>query len=85
MRKWLKDKRDKIGLTHIEVANESGIQRAYYTMIENGTRNPSVEVAKKIAKVIGFEWTIFFENNCNEMLLIERGTDNVESNSGTSV
>ncbi|MGD6940969.1 helix-turn-helix domain-containing protein [Cytobacillus gottheilii] len=65
LRKWLKDKRESIGLTHEEVAAESGIQRAYYTMIENGTRNPSVEVSKKIANVIGFSWTIFFENKSN--------------------
>ncbi|WP_313799068.1 helix-turn-helix transcriptional regulator [Cytobacillus sp.] len=62
MRTWLKEKRELLDLTHEEVATQSGIQRAYYTMIENGTRNPSVDVAKKIAGVIGFKWTIFFEN-----------------------
>ncbi|USK56355.1 helix-turn-helix transcriptional regulator [Cytobacillus solani] len=62
MRTWLKEKRELLDLTHEEVAIQSGIQRAYYTMIENGTRNPSVDVAKKIAGVIGFNWIIFFEN-----------------------
>lgn len=62
MRTWLKDKRETLGLTHEEVAVKSNIKRPYYTMIENGSRNPSVEVAKNIANVIGFKWTIFFEN-----------------------
>ncbi|MFO1442658.1 helix-turn-helix transcriptional regulator [Bacillus sp. Bva_UNVM-123] len=62
MRIWLKLHREKLGLTHEDVAMDSGIKRPYYTMIENGSRNPSVEVAKKIAKVLGFNWTFFFEN-----------------------
>ena len=61
MREWLKKKRENNGLTQEDVASKVGIQRAYYTMIENGNRNPSVDVAKKIANVIGFKWTLFFE------------------------
>lgn len=67
MRCWLKEKRNEKGLTHEEVALNSGIKRAYYTMIENSYRNPSVDVAKKIANVLEFEWIIFFENKSNEM------------------
>lgn len=61
MRIWLKELRENLGLTHEEVANKSKIQRAYYTMIENGSRTPSVEVAKRIGKTLNFNWTIFFE------------------------
>jgi putative transcriptional regulator len=32
------------------------------TEVENGNANPSVEVAKKIAAVLGFNWTLFFED-----------------------
>ncbi|WP_313430892.1 helix-turn-helix transcriptional regulator [Siminovitchia terrae] len=67
MRIWLKSMRNEKGFTHQYVADKAGIERAYYTMIESGDRNPSVPVAKSIANVIGFEWTIFFENVCNEM------------------
>jgi putative transcriptional regulator len=66
MRKWLQEKRQENNLTQEDVAKASGIQRAYYTMIENGTRQPSVQVAQKIAGKMGFNWTIFFENKGNE-------------------
>lgn len=62
MREWLLKYREAKGMKHEDVANEAGIHRAYYTMIENGTRQPSVRVAKSIAKVLDFDWTVFFEN-----------------------
>jgi transcriptional regulator with XRE-family HTH domain len=65
-RLWLKELRLQQGYTQDEVAIESGIKRAYYTMIEQGNRNPSVSVAKSIAGSLGFDWTIFFDNKCNE-------------------
>lgn len=65
-RKWLQTMRCNIGMTHEEVALNSGIKRAYYTMIERGHRSPSVEVAKRIAATLGFDWTIFFSQNGSE-------------------
>lgn len=56
-------------LTHEQVAEQSGITRQYYGMIENGDRDPSVEVAKKIAAVLGFSWILFFENEGNGTFL----------------
>jgi len=67
MRHWLKAFRDQRGLTQQEVADRSDIGRAYYTMIEGGVRNPSVNVAKAIGKTLGFDWTIFFETEGNEV------------------
>lgn len=66
MRDWLKELRIQKGLTQEKVAEQVNIKRAYYSMIESGTRTPSVSVAKSIAEIIGFDWTIFFENECNE-------------------
>lgn len=71
MRKWLKELRLNKGLTQQSVADRSGIERSYYTMIESGNRTPSVQVAKEIALIIGFDWTIFFETECNESKQIE--------------
>ncbi|MBO0962530.1 helix-turn-helix transcriptional regulator [Neobacillus sp. MM2021_6] len=65
MRFWLKKFRDKRKLTHGEVSELSGISRSFYTHIENGTKTPSVDVAKKIAKTLDFEWTLFFEYECS--------------------
>lgn len=60
-RKWLKDYREARKLTQEETASLSGIARSYYTHIEQGTKTPSVEVAKSISKVLKFDWVVFFE------------------------
>ena len=73
MRKWLKELRINKALTQQSVADRSEIERSYYTMIENGNRTPSVAVAKSIALVIGFDWTIFFDKECNEVKQKEVG------------
>lgn len=55
----LKNKRKTLELSHEQVASLIGIERSYYTRIENGLR-PSVKVAQAISRVLGIEWTIFF-------------------------
>lgn len=65
MRLWLKDFRNKRKLTQEEVAKLSDISRSFYTHIEKGTKTPSVDVAKKIAKTLEFEWTLFFVSECS--------------------
>lgn len=66
---------DKGQLSQDDVAtlSESGITRQYYGMIENGEREPSVKVAKAISRVLGVEWTIFFEVDGNDGLHGEDG------------
>jgi putative transcriptional regulator len=64
-REWLIKARGDI--THEQIAKQVGIKRQYYGMIENGTRTPSVNIAKKIAAYLGFDWTIFFKDQGNEM------------------
>ncbi|ATP40728.1 transcriptional regulator [Solibacillus sp. R5-41] len=66
-RDWLKKLRREKGLTQQDVADSGNFARTYYTMVEQGKRTPSVDIAKTIAKVLGFHWTIFFEDECNEM------------------
>jgi putative transcriptional regulator len=65
LRKWLKSIRVEKNLTHEDVAKNCNISRSYYTHIENGTKTPTVNVAKRIAEYLGFDWTIFFENKCS--------------------
>lgn len=62
MRVWLKNIRDEKGLTQEEVASMTGISRSTYGHIESGERGVTVTNAKKIADVLNFNWTIFFEN-----------------------
>lgn len=65
MREWLKGYRHARRMTQEEVSLLSGISRSYYTCIEQGTKTPSVEVAKKIAKSLRFDWVIFFNDDCS--------------------
>lgn len=63
MRAWLLSIRLNAKLSQFEVAKRAGISRAYYTNIESGKRGAplNVNIAKKIAKVLNFEWTRFYE------------------------
>jgi transcriptional regulator with XRE-family HTH domain len=65
-REWLIQKREAKKMSQEVVAEKLGVSRPYYGMIETGIRNPSVGLSKKIAKVFGFKWTIFFEDKGNE-------------------
>lgn len=59
---WLKAKRTEMGMSQQTVAESVEVARGTYSNIENGERRPSVEVAKRIAAVLGFPWTRFFED-----------------------
>ncbi|HDR8123827.1 TPA: helix-turn-helix transcriptional regulator [Bacillus cereus] len=61
MRLWLLEKRKYSEKTQGYIAYKARISRSMYVMIESGERNPSVPVAKNIAKVLKFDWTLFFE------------------------
>ena len=61
MREWLRELRGD--RTQKSVAIEAGIPQQLYNVIENGKRGASVAVAKKIAAVLDFDWTRFFEDN----------------------
>lgn len=63
MRGWLKKiRQESNNLTQEHLAKLTGISRTMVTEIENGNANPSVEVAKRIASVLGFDWTLFFND-----------------------
>lgn len=55
----VKNRKEK-RFTQQEIANRVGISRQYYSEIENNRRKPSVDTAKKIGKLLGVDWTIFF-------------------------
>jgi transcriptional regulator with XRE-family HTH domain len=65
MRQWLIQYRGN--LTQEQVSFLAGISRSAYSNIENGKRDPSVSMAKKIAKALRFDWRIFFDDKCVEM------------------
>lgn len=58
---WLKQIREEKRMTGSYVAKEAGISQPTYSYIESGRKKPGVAVAKRIAAVLGFEWTRFFD------------------------
>ena len=61
-RQWLIDLRIKKQLRQIDVASAAAISAQQYSYVENGNRNPSIDVAKKIANFLDFPWTLFYED-----------------------
>ncbi|MBY0128277.1 MULTISPECIES: helix-turn-helix transcriptional regulator [Bacillus subtilis group] len=64
MREWLISQRGN--QSQKSVAQKVNISRGAYANIELGKRNPSVQLAKKIAQELNFDWTIFFEEDVVE-------------------
>lgn len=72
-RKVLKRLREKHGYTQTYMAQKAGINRSYYGFIENGKRNPNINIAIKIANIFNLEIKdvfpedVFFNNKCYKM------------------
>ncbi len=45
MREWMKQARKEAGLTMKESADKLGISESYYSMIEQGKRQPNLDMA----------------------------------------
>lgn len=63
MLEWLKVLREKAGFTQGKLAERVKVERSLISKIETGSARPSPDTAKAIAKVLGFEWTKFFDSN----------------------
>ncbi len=61
VRAWLRDAREAAGYTQKQIAEKIGIAAPSYNLIENSKTNPRVDNAKKIAELLHFNWTKFFE------------------------
>ena len=57
----LKEERQKKKLTQQQLADMLGITRQTISHIECGRIKPSIDNAKAIANVLGFEWANFFK------------------------
>lgn len=62
MRDWMVAVREKKSLTQKDLATVVGTTRQMVSAIETNSRNPSVDVAKKIAEALGFDWTRFYDD-----------------------
>ncbi|MFB4168333.1 helix-turn-helix domain-containing protein [Virgibacillus sp. JSM 102003] len=64
-REWLIRLRKSKQFTQEKVALDAYIDRAFYSQIETGKRNPSFDIAHNIAKVLNFDPMIFFQDTLN--------------------
>ena len=53
--------RKSLELTQEQLAQYAGVSQSLIVQLENGNRKPSVKVAKRIASILGFDWTDFFK------------------------
>lgn len=82
MREWLKQAREKEGLTMKQISNQLGITESYYCCIENGTRQRNMDLTLvsalsvvlkiPIAKIVEFEQEAEHERDPGE-----QGRDNI--------
>lgn len=57
----LKDIRKTKKFTQLKLAEACGCKRSTIGKIETGAIKPSVKLAKKIAYILEFDWTLFYE------------------------
>ncbi|HHW57790.1 MAG TPA: helix-turn-helix transcriptional regulator [Clostridia bacterium] len=67
-RKRLKELRKQYGLSVKDIANTVGISTSHYYKIEEGVRNPTLKIAKKIAEILEKNVDeIFFEKELDTL------------------
>ena len=63
MRWWLVIPRKTMHLRQVDVARRVGISSITYGNYETGRLTPRPSTAKKIAAVLGVDWTRFYEDD----------------------
>ena len=61
MRQWLIDARKQKGMSQADMAKAIKVSTPSYWAYESGAACPKPDNAKKIASVLGFPWTKFYE------------------------
>lgn len=61
MREWLVAIRNEKGLTQAAVAEKALISQPSLCAIERGDSTPKTETAMRIANILGFPWTDFYD------------------------
>lgn len=60
-RTWMKEARKKLGLNCREIAEIFGISYQHYNDVENGRRNPSIELSMEMAKFFKLPIELFLK------------------------
>ena len=59
----IKTARKQLGKAQTDISEEIGITQAALSLMENGRRRPSVNLAKRLGAALGVDWTLFFEES----------------------
>lgn len=62
-REWLINLRNEKELTQETLAEMCNTTQMTISNIENGTRRPSTKLAQRLANILDFKWTRFYEND----------------------
>lgn len=57
----IREKREELGMSQKELAEKTGITQSFLCDIEQGRSKPSIDVAIKLADVLGVKDIKFFE------------------------
>ncbi|MBR5789392.1 MAG: helix-turn-helix transcriptional regulator [Lachnospiraceae bacterium] len=60
------DARKELNITQKELSERTGITQADISRIENGTRNPSLSMVKRLAEGLGMQISIEFKPTINK-------------------
>lgn len=60
---YLRKEMERVGMTSAELASVAQVSVRTVKAYERGERQPSIKVAKRIAAVLGFDWTEFFSDD----------------------
>ncbi len=60
-RHWLIQARHDKGITHSQLAKELEVTPQAVFYWESGQRTPNPKLAQKLARILGFKWTKFYE------------------------
>ena len=74
----LKEKRIEKELTQQQVADAVGVSISAISFYENKQRSPRPTTAKKLGKLLNFNWTDFYKEESDEQL---QAKENVERQS----
>ena len=66
MKELLQKKREAAGFTQEQMASKLGVTSQYYNLIENGHRRPGPEKAKEVGRILGIDWTLFYDEEAKK-------------------
>ncbi len=64
MRRYLRELREELGYTQLEISKKLNISESYYSLIENGERQKKLDMtmAKKLADIFGVTLEFIYDH-----------------------